>query len=1161
MVNRAVPAVLGVALMSSTALADPLTINNETIYGDVLGPTLNASGIWPNLDFSLIPHDNNQVNLINNSQVQGIVAGGVGDKTANHNSVGLTTGSFVPGYSSGYGAVHGGLVMSMSGDGSADHNSVDITQGMTNNAYGALVTSMFGEGTANYNSVAITQGSMTDNAFGGMVSSMYGGGTANNTVTITDSIANYSIVGGMVQSGHGNAVSNKNTVTVGNTTSYSDPMTLNVSGGMVMSTSGDGTADYNSVAITDGSKMNTASGGMVSSMYGSGTANHNSVAVDHATMMNVSGGMVMSTFGGGTSDNAITITDSTVSCHIGGGLVQSVDSATSNKNTVAISRTGAFSVSGGGVSTSGNAAANHNSVAIADASTVYFSVLGGQTSSLVAGDAVADNNAVSITGGSSVMGMVSGSQANATNGVAASSHNSVIINTSGAFSVSGGGASSMFGEATANHNSVAITNGGSCSVAGATVMSLLDGGAANNTVTITGSAITGYSADFGAVYGSMVMSTSGAGAANQNRVVIADNSTVVGLVYGGQTTSMMGGNAAADQNSVNLTGSAITGQIYGGHTQIYGDSMTANGRATSNYNRVAITDGTVSGKVYGGMARNTVGDATANNNTVIIDGTSASALAVSGGGSYATGTAAANNNALTILGGTVSGDIMGGTIHLDNYTATGTATGNTITIGGTANLAGADLYGGHLYSASLSESADLWTGNTLNVKNADMSVGAIYNFENLNFYLPATMAAGETMLSVSESSVNIANSKIGVGIDGRTSALNVGDTVTLIDTEAGLTAAGVNSTASGVVGISKIYDFGLTWDESNLNATLRQVTDNPQTKALSEGQLSSLSFLNQGADLVTGSGMGNMLLATAQSRSGAADFGAIGGGKSRYKTGSHVDVSGVSLMAGLARKAGAITAGAFLEVGEGSYDSYNSFNSAPSVKGTGDTSYVGIGTLGRYDMKNVYGEASARIGRVKTDFSSNDIMNGMGGTTEYETSALYAGAHVGAGYLHNLDRNTSVDLSARLFWTYQGGDDVSIAGDDVKFDAANSLRSRAGARLSYAITLTPSLYPLESGMYALKSLYELKERVYEVKPTIVPYAGAYLDYEFGGKGKAEINGEPIDTPELKGLSGVGELGLAMNPLPAWPLTIDAGAQGYVGTREGISGSLALKYEF
>lgn len=60
---------------------------------------------------------------------------------------------------------------------------------------------------------------------------------------------------------------------------------------------------------------------------------------------------------------------------------------------------------------------------------------------------------------------------------------------------------------------------------------------------------------------------------------------------------------------------------------------------------------------------------------------------------------------------------------------------------------------------------------------------------------------------------------------------------------------------------------------------------------------------------------------------------AAGGGKSRYSTGSHVDVEGVSMLAGLPLGndvgLGRLTLGVFFEGGWGSYDSHNSSATTP----------------------------------------------------------------------------------------------------------------------------------------------------------------------------------------------------------------------------------------
>ena len=47
----------------------------------------------------------------------------------------------------------------------------------------------------------------------------------------------------------------------------------------------------------------------------------------------------------------------------------------------------------------------------------------------------------------------------------------------------------------------------------------------------------------------------------------------------------------------------------------------------------------------------------------------------------------------------------------------------------------------------------------------------------------------------------------------------------------------------------------------------------------------------------------------------SAVFGAMHGGTSRYKTGSHVDVNGVTLATGVATKTGGLTWAGFFEAG------------------------------------------------------------------------------------------------------------------------------------------------------------------------------------------------------------------------------------------------------
>ncbi|GHV49919.1 hypothetical protein FACS1894168_0360 [Deltaproteobacteria bacterium] len=48
---------------------------------------------------------------------------------------------------------------------------------------------------------------------------------------------------------------------------------------------------------------------------------------------------------------------------------------------------------------------------------------------------------------------------------------------------------------------------------------------------------------------------------------------------------------------------------------------------------------------------------------------------------------------------------------------------------------------------------------------------------------------------------------------------------------------------------------------------------------------------------------------------------------------------------------------------------------------------------------------------------------------------------------------------------------------------------------------------------------------------------------------------------MTGSTGIGELGLTLKPSQTLPLSFDLGIQGYVGKREGVTGSLQARWEF
>ena len=155
--------------------------------------------------------------------------------------------------------------------------------------------------------------------------------------------------------------------------------------------------------------------------------------------------------------------------------------------------------------------------------------------------------------------------------------------------------------------------------------------------------------------------------------------TYAGVSYGGNT---------AESNTMTLTGIAAGDTVQylsGGRSE-----GTAGGAVNNTVNLVGTGAGTL-GEVYGGHVGNAANAAGATGNTVNITGGSAQ----------------------TIYGGYTNGS--------------GKTTGNTVNLGdGTGVTAGADFSNTSIYGGS---KADDVTGNTLNVKGKDMTVGAVGNFD------------------------------------------------------------------------------------------------------------------------------------------------------------------------------------------------------------------------------------------------------------------------------------------------------------------------------------------------------------------------------------------------------------------------------------------------
>jgi len=581
----------------------------------------------------------------------------------------------------------------------------------------------------------------------------------------------------------------------------------------------------------------------------------------------------------------------------------------------------------------------------------------------------------------------------------------------------------------------------------------------------------------------------------------------LGHAFGNSTDGGHSDNAESNNNTLNInSGGRVTGDAYGAY--VYDSGAAA---VSAIGNSVFISGGTVIGDTYGGHAFSDSGTATATGNTIYISG------------------------------GSVGLNVVGG------WSDPGDATYNTVTISGSPTFGATTLAGG-------TSTGDAFTGNTLNVWNySGTSVAGVQNFQYYNFLLPASLKGLEVTGTVNFAGPGGATSTVtGVTMMGGGRAPQIGESISLIHAGAFTgTIANNGAVLAGKKGALLDFSFRLDQQANDLFAVVEGAQASPQAKALSEGFISGVALTNQGADLVAGKGISDAVGAGkrvaqtgAASGYGFGSFAAVSGSWSRYNTGSHIDMSSLNLIAGLSfggdLPPGRLTVGAFFEYGSGSYNTYNSFSHTPDVKGDGNSYYLGGGILGRMDFidtgpGNFYVEASGRMGGVHNEYNTNGLRDAMSNSARgYDTFSPYYGIHAGLGYIWKFTEKASLDLHAKYFWTRMQGADVTLAtGDPVSFRDVDSHRLRFGGRFAYAIN-----------------------------NYVAPYIGAAWEYEMDGRQRATTYGNyDIKTPTLYGSTGIGELGLTLKPSITMPLSFDLGVQGYVGKREGVTGSLQVRYEF
>ena len=962
------------------------------------------------------------------------------------------------------------------------------------------------------NNGAVTDNNVSISGFGSVLGSVYGGyGAAEGTVNGNDvSIFDSGSVTGNVLGGYSRSV---NSHVIENTVTISGGTVRDIYGGQ----SGKGNALNNSVTL-DGavSQANVIYGGRVEQ----GTARENAVVMKNGSVtLGIFGGNATAD-GGQAQDNHVTMSGGSVGEHLIGGYVQNGSGAATGNSVIFNGGSVTENVYGG---RSVNGPAQNNSVTMTNGSANWL--LGGYSAN---GNVI--GNSVNVSGGT--LTGVSGGESNsgsATGNIVSISGGTVQSNVNGGFVASGSG------KATGN----IVNISGNADLSGAVVAggSSPDGDAfTDNTLNKNSDAAVHLARNFASV------NFGYSGTANIGEL----DSTPTGSALSGVTVNTNANNVSFDgvisgSGSITKTGAG---------TLILSGTNTYSGGTTISAGTLSIGSDTNIGS-----GTNTIG----NKGTLLLsgNGTYTNDWTLSGAGSAI---ATDNNNTLS---GVLSGNggltkTGAGTLTLsgtNTYTGMTTVRSGTLALGSELTSNQLTLYGGTVFDrGSHNHSLDngILSVNGANGQSAMYKGDLSARNATLNFISPVHPT--QPLLRVT-GDADVSGSACNVGLAGGTS-LASGSTLTLLDVDPDKTLTANNlQRGNGIVQIGSTVAHDITTDVAldpttgRLSAVTAQVSPGratDQSKALSEGFLGGLALNLQGADLVAGRGMDSAVRASSGTddaeRHGFAGFGALSGGSLRYNTGSHLDMNSLSLLTGLAwgidLAPGRLTLGAFFEYGNGSYDTHNSFTNAASVDGDGNAYYLGGGILARMDFVNIgpgrfYAEASGRAGKTHNEYDSSDLRDAAGRKADYDSSSPYYGLHFGTGYVWNINDAATLDLYGKYFWTRQQGDSVGLStGEHLSFDDINSSRLRFGGRFAYI----------------------LNEHV-------APYIGAAWEHEFDGKARARTNGFDIDAPNLRGNTGIGELGLSLTPSADLPLTVDLGVQGYTGKHEGVTGSLMVKWEF
>lgn len=605
-------------------------------------------------------------------------------------------------------------------------------------------------------------------------------------------------------------------------------------------------------------------------------------------------------------------------------------------------------------------------------------------------------------------------------------------------------------------------------------------------------------------------------------------------------------------NSITVYGQLLgsgNNNLFGAYNKNHASNLTLQ---TSN-NTVIFKAGSKVDKVhvYGAKIENTAkaDDAVyayANSNTVIIEKGSdyTGNCYVVGGYALSTIHATASDNKIIIGSGTFTSEIIAGWTTTKLSSQKATMSDNEVYLYGDADVSGANIYGA-IRTGDADSGTTVMTGNTLifGYNNSpwapsNYTVGSVNNFSTIRMDA-VTWGKTITINSLSNNSTDSTETKINaenVSFSGAES-LSSGDSYEMLNVSNVKTGSSIGLTSESstfTLGSTLKGTASLKLKENIVTYKLNTTETQEQTHTAAMTSTAAAVALTQGADTASAA-LSNLANSGV---TGVQAFSSVGGGASRVKTGSHVNVQSLNFSVGVGNNIqndfGQLSVGGAFEAGFGKFKNhFDAGNADPYIKKNGDISYYGIAALSNMSFDNLWHiNGALRYGRIKT--TQNRALYNFNTNQSYDIdlSSYYIGTELGGGKIIRLNDLDSLDLYGKYFFLHQDGNTFN-AGGKYELSSVNSHRLRLAGKYSHSYT-----------------------------PTTALYAGLGAEYEFDGKSKLKVDGIWGKPSKTDGIRGFGELGVTIKPAANKGLIFDLGVKGLLGDKfRGAWANAEIKYLF